>query len=103
MTEKEAWVYLEQLWLNPYTIEMRHIGGTGKVETPYVTIRGRDCFALCLCVNVMDLFNMLDDGIRMPMDQKIEKEMGCQVYLAPKTVEGAKIRASFCRRMADAL
>lgn len=103
LSEKEAWAYLEQLWLNPIKDGRTQMFEGGEIELVSVFVFEKQCVALCNCISTMKWSLMIDLDTYKSMNRKIDIALGDEVYLAPCTVEGAMVRVAFCRRMHESL
>lgn len=99
LTEKQAWLFLAQLW-----------GRAGKLPASdddfFVRVDGRRAYGLCNCVDCMDqkcvdyMDQMIPYSVASAMRAKIDSWSPGDGYRHPHTPAGALRRAAFCRRMA---
>jgi hypothetical protein len=94
MSESEAWSYLARMWARAVR------GGTHEVRSQGRTLRG-----LCEGVSVLLWNGRITLKVSGAMHAAITKEPpqgGRNGFVWPRTVDGARQRAAFCRQMAQA-
>lgn len=96
MTEKEAWLYLADCW------DKAKPGAYSYVAFVKDEIK----IGLCRSVSRLRATEDIDDSTYLSMDRKLYKEGGGEngnLYLYPLNVEGARARATLCRKFAGEL
>ena len=100
LTIKEAWLRMAELWDNP-------IEGHSYIESYFVPIVLDYCQGLCTTITELVKGKELSVDDSLLMDDIIAAlptvPMSIGGYKWPKTLEGAKQRAAFCREQAAKL
>lgn len=95
LTEKEAWLYLAELFDKP---KIDYLGGY------YITIGFRYSYGLCACIANLETYNHIVKDVRHAMQERLYNFMGnidTYLYLYPLNYEGTKQRAALCRKFAE--
>jgi hypothetical protein len=91
ITEQQAWTRLAELWSNP---ELNPHGEVG------VSCSGVFRYGLC---RLIEHSVSISQTTKQCMLDKLYVELAGDRWLASWTLNGAKVRAAFCRRMAREL
>ena|ERR1700677_2608895 len=95
LTETEAWLKLEEVWLGPLAIDC-----DGDL---HVHFNGQPHFGLCACITDMYDIGLINITALHSMRDKIAVVDTHGGYLWPWTEAGAKARAAFCRKQINEL
>ncbi len=95
MNEKQAWLYLSELWL-----KAERIGSYWMIQIPNA---GWPNHCLCHSINSMGRNGLISYDVAEQMDARMEehKPDDNPVYFWPRDGAGAQCRASFCYKMAN--
>ncbi len=93
MTQRQAWLYLAKLW-------SKAAQPSGLAE---VRVDNFIRYYLCHCIDDLGDAGTISPAAHRIMDNKIYKALKGKAILAPLNLQGAKVRAAFCRKMARAL
>jgi hypothetical protein len=103
LSEREAWLKLAEIWDSPIVKDNAELGLMGhRAFVEIKSVFGSPC-GLCPCINVFHYLDWIDSGTAHVIHKKIPESRSFDGYVWPRTVEGAKQRAAFCREQADAL
>jgi hypothetical protein len=94
LTEKEAWLFLADIWEHASTRPLMI----------HVNCCGRPSPGLCYCIKLLLTDGHISNRIAHKMVNRIDRELdrlGAQSYLYPFGQEGAKQRAEFCKTQAE--
>lgn len=90
MTEREAWLWLADLWASP---DM----------DACVVIGGDQCTGLCRCIEVLRWAGRIDFRVYCGMRNRVDQlpNIGDSYLKWPTDLAGARQRAAFCREQAE--
>lgn len=97
MTEREAWLYLAELWDSPDE------ENEDEVVVPCVKIMDETHDGLCDCIDGMEYYDMIPEWTAIEMRERIKVLPDCRHHYYKFTLdfEGSAARAAFCRSMAE--